>query len=1169
MTLRKKILLLTVSVLVVTIGSAYFLIRDNLGAFVIQRFGFFNKRTTTLMAGKIGTIVDGYIQLTRQLAGNLETDQANLPLAQWQKRLNSFRQQRPFISGAQIVLPGSAAPGKAAQYPSILFGGVGGRDLALDEILISPVHISEMTADTVLTISSVVRLKRENRALLRVDFSLKHIFDQLRTNAGLGATDEFFLVNEHGYLVSPSRFKPQKLFALHIPDFGTRSQMDEAERPAIYKSYMGYEVFGTQRYIPNIKLWLFNEVSLDEANLPLSFVNKLIGWTFLIFFLIYLAGALWLAARIVGPINILNRGIRDIEQGRRVTNLPIRSNDELSELAISIMGLQSQIIEKENRLNRHSEELEEQVKSRTAELDEKIKLLEHQRAESLALAAQLEQSNAALHEEISEREKIESVLKESEMRYRIVMDITSDYSYALEVKPDGSLKNLWMIGAFKRMTGFDKQEILDRGGWENLIHPDDMAIAIRQVGLFLSGKSSTSEYRIIGKGGEIRWVRDTGRVEWDAQEQRIKFIYGAVLDITVQKQAQEELKKSELSYRQLFDNLNQAIFIQDADGRFLTVNRGAMLMYGYEREDFIGKTPQFVAAPGMNRLAAVSQATLLAFKGKPQRFELWAARSNGEIFPAEVHLSRGTYFGREVVITFMQDISERRSWEERLRSLSQAVEQMPIALLIVSPQTEVEYVNSYFKQFSGFADEEILHRPFPELLAEETRADFTNGIWPQVLSGTIWRGELQGLKKDNSITFDDTTISPIYDQDGEVINYIVFRKDISEKKNLEEQFRQSQKMEAIGRLAGGVAHDFNNLLTVIIGYSELILGQIAKEDTLYNKIVQIDKAGRRAEGLTRQLLAFSRKQMLQPKTISLNTMIAEMERMLKRLIGEHIELQTILNDDLNHIKGDPGQLEQVVMNLCINARDAMPDGGSLTVATENLFITEAIQTTTGELPPGDYVKLSISDSGLGMDEAVIAQIFEPFFTTKEKGKGTGLGLSTVYGIIIQSKGAIDVFSEEGRGTTFTIYFPRSHKKDETDADLSLDVNNLKGSETVFVVEDEDALRSLTVETLSGAGYRVITAIDGEEALSACLEFNGEIHLLLTDVVMPKMNGRRLAEEVTKIHPETRILFMSGYTDDDIFNHDVLEGDSDFISKPFKPSALLHKIRLVLDHTLAV
>ncbi|MCU1267054.1 MAG: domain S-box-containing protein [Acidobacteria bacterium] len=380
----------------------------------------------------------------------------------------------------------------------------------------------------------------------------------------------------------------------------------------------------------------------------------------------------------------------------------------------------------------------------------------------------------------------------------------------------------------------------------------------------------------------------------------------------------------------------------------------------------------------------------------------------------------------------------------------------------------------------------------------------------------------------------------------------------------EEQLRQSQKMDAIGQLAGGVAHDFNNLLTVITGYSELTLRRMSKDDPLRSNIEGITSAGLRAAGLTRQLLAFSRQQILQAKVLDLNVVVKEMDRMLQRLIGEDIDLLTLLQPSLGQIKGDPGQLEQVLLNLVVNARDAMPRGGKITIETSHKYLDEAYAREHVAVQPGHYVVLTVSDTGIGMDAETQKRIFDPFFTTKEIGKGTGLGLSTVYGIVKQSGGSIWVYSETGRGTTFKVYLPRVDVVIESEelTDGSPAVRG--GVETILLVEDDESVRQLAVETLESYGYVVIAAAGGEEGLRICSERKGNIDLMITDVVMPRMSGRELAEQLAAIRPEARVLYMSGYTDDAIIRHGILEQNMPFIQKPFLPDALALKARELLD-----
>jgi nitrogen-specific signal transduction histidine kinase len=389
--------------------------------------------------------------------------------------------------------------------------------------------------------------------------------------------------------------------------------------------------------------------------------------------------------------------------------------------------------------------------------------------------------------------------------------------------------------------------------------------------------------------------------------------------------------------------------------------------------------------------------------------------------------------------------------------------------------------------------------------------------------------------------------------------------DITDRKNLEEQLRQAQKMEAVGRLAGGIAHDFNNLLMVIQGYADLLADRFPAGDPVRRNVEQIQMAGQRASSLTRQLLAFSRKQMLAPTVISVHTVVADMEKILRRLIGEDVQLETSSMPDLWLVKADRSQIEQVIMNLAVNARDAMPKGGRLTIETANVELDAAFSRHAVVMAPGKYVMLAVTDNGSGMDAETQAHLFEPFFTTKEKGKGTGLGLATVYGIVKQSGGYIWVYSEPGRGTTFKIYLPKieeqvglKHYKDGGSSSAAL-----RGSETVLLVEDEDGVRQLARDYLRTNGYAVIEAPDGETALELAAKHQGPIHVLMTDVIMPGISGRELAQRIGEIRPDIKVLYMSGYTDQSVVHHGILESDAVLLQKPFTMATLASKLREIL------
>jgi nitrogen-specific signal transduction histidine kinase/CheY-like chemotaxis protein len=388
--------------------------------------------------------------------------------------------------------------------------------------------------------------------------------------------------------------------------------------------------------------------------------------------------------------------------------------------------------------------------------------------------------------------------------------------------------------------------------------------------------------------------------------------------------------------------------------------------------------------------------------------------------------------------------------------------------------------------------------------------------------------------------------------------------DITERKALEAQLLQAQKMEAVGRLAGGVAHDFNNLLMAIMGYSELIRASLVKDDPLYKYSEDILKATERAASLTQQLLAFSRQQVTQPQVLNLNRVASDLEKMLRRLIGEHIDLDIVTGPDLGAVKADPGQIGQIIMNLAVNARDAMPTGGRLILATDNIDFTANHECRFENIPPGRYVRLTVTDTGSGMDAETLNHIFEPFFTTKEVGKGTGLGLPIVYGIVHQNGGCVDVESQPGQGASFKIYLPRIEAAVEPPGTKVSLAARLEGAETILVVEDEDALRTLLCRFFRLYGYNVLEARHGGEALLICERHSGPIHLMITDVVMPQMSGQDLAHRLAPLHPEMAVFFMSGYTDSDLTGYGAPESYQHFIPKPFRPMDLIKKVRDFFD-----
>ncbi|MFA5909147.1 MAG: response regulator [Vicinamibacterales bacterium] len=487
------------------------------------------------------------------------------------------------------------------------------------------------------------------------------------------------------------------------------------------------------------------------------------------------------------------------------------------------------------------------------------------------------------------------------------------------------------------------------------------------------------------------------------------------------------------------------------------------------------------------------------------------------------------------------------------------------AIVVTDRSGTIEWVNRAFTALTGYAAVDVLGKNSRILKSDKHDRAFYQSLWDTVLSGRTWRAEITNRRKDGSLYSEDLSITPVLSESGAITHFVAVKEDITERLQLQAQFRQAQKMESVGQLASGIAHDFNNLLTVINGMADLVLEQVSQDDPVHADVREIHRAGERAATLTRQLLAFSRQQLLEPRVMDFNTVVAGMESLLRRLLGEDIDLVIVPAPGLGTVKADPGQIEQVITNLAVNARDAMPQGGRLTIETQNVTIDEDDARQRGATGwSGPYVLLAVSDGGAGMDEATRTRVFEPFFTTKGPGKGTGLGLSTVYGIVKQSHGFIWVDSEVGRGTSFKIYLPQVTTGAASTARPGPTVVSSSGTEAVLLVEDNVALSMLATRVLERAGYTVLGAATGEEALRLLERHEEPVHLLLSDVVMPGMSGRQLSEQLAQTHPGMKVLYMSGYTGDTIVRHGVLEAQTPFLNKPFTATALLRKVREVLD-----
>jgi len=510
---------------------------------------------------------------------------------------------------------------------------------------------------------------------------------------------------------------------------------------------------------------------------------------------------------------------------------------------------------------------------------------------------------------------------------------------------------------------------------------------------------------------------------------------------------------------------------------------------------------------------------------------------------------------------------DQRVAGESLRKLSQAVEKSADVVMITNRAGIIEYVNPAFETLTGYSQREACGQSPRILKSGEQGPEVYQEMWQTIAAGDVFRGIFVNRKRNGEVFYLEQSICPVRDSDGQITHFISNGRDLTDRLRMEAQLTQAQKMDAIGRLAGGVAHDFNNLLTIITSYSELALDAVAKPSALEGKIHEILDAARRATELTRQLLAFSRKQPRALRVVELNPVISVITRTLGRLIGEDVELSFQPGEDLGPVRVDPVQIEQILMNLAANARDAMPQGGHLRIETNNVILDdEYIHCRPAIIPSGQYVRITVSDDGSGIPREDLPHIFEPFYTTKAVGEGTGLGLATVYGIVKQNKGFVWVYSEPGQGSAFKIYLPcvMEHKVKQEENEPAPPPTG-GGSETVLLVEDEPAVRQATAEYLNLRGYKVLEAKDGLDALALAKDYGSIIHLAITDVVMPNMSGGQLAKELGSLRPGTRLLFVSGYAGKTVLDHNVVDLETNFLQKPYSLKHLSAKIREVLNH----
>jgi len=626
----------------------------------------------------------------------------------------------------------------------------------------------------------------------------------------------------------------------------------------------------------------------------------------------------------------------------------------------------------------------------------------------------------------------------------------------------------------------------------------------------------------------------------------------------------------EASFRLLFMNNPQPMWVYDLETLgLLEANEAASRHYGYSREEFLRM--QITDLRPNDDVPRLMEDIVQVRDDWQYSGEWRHLLKNGRIIDVSIRSHTLQFRGRNAVLVVINDITQHKRSENALqeaeRKYRHLFEKAIIGIFQSTPQGRFTSVNESLATMLGYDSpsdliENVLDIEQQFYVDSKRRHEFKRQLEEH---NTLQSFEIEVYRKDRSKMWVSANVRAVR-ENGEIVSYEGSLEDVSQRKLLEEQFRQSQKMEAVGRLAGGVAHDFNNAIGVITGYSELLQLRLAPTDPLHKYADEIAKAGQRAASLTRQLLAFSRKQVIQPQVLDLNVIVGEMDKMLRRLIGEDIQITFSRSPRLAPIKADHGQIEQILMNLAVNARDAMPKGGKLFIHTENVVLDETYSRQHAYVKEGHYVMLSFSDTGGGMDKQTQAKIFEPFFTTKDPGKGTGLGLSTVYGIVKQNGGYIWVYSEVGKGATFRIYFPRAEGVEHGTEKEAVQPLPPRGTETVLLVEDEDPLRQLARTCLETGGYKVLSVPNAKAALELIEQTPDPIDLLLTDVIMPGMSGRELANIVTRLRPGIKVLFMSGYTNDLIAQYGVLEAGTLLLEKPFTLYSLLDKVDSALQTT---
>ena len=752
-----------------------------------------------------------------------------------------------------------------------------------------------------------------------------------------------------------------------------------------------------------------------------------------------------------------------------------------------------------------------------------------------------------LTRDITKSKRVEENLRASERRYRTYIN----HCPAAIFVADGHGHYVDVNQAACRMLGYTRGELL--------------SMSVTDVNL-PDSEGRLDRFQELKERGYYRYERVLQRKDGSQVPVDLEAVslgdgqYMAFCsDISERKQVEMALRENEERFQKMLNVVPDMISIHDPGMNIVYSNWRGFAAVPEEKR--VLNTKCYATYRGLDHICPDCRAGQVLTTREP--------------FQEEIELPDGTWVdlrviplldsggGVELFMEWVRDVTVRKRTEAERERLSLAIEQAAEIVVITGRDGTIQYVNPAFERITGYSREEAIGQTPRILKSGEHDAAFYAALWSTLAAGQVWQGRFINRRKDGALYSEESTISPIFDAQGKVTNYVGVKRDITRELDLEQQYRHAQKMEAIGQLTGGVAHDFNNLLQVINGGTEMALGDLPGGHPAAEILAQVGEAGGRAARLVSQLLAFSRRQIIHPEVLDLNTVVAELLKMLRRVIGEHIHLEWLPGRHLGAVHADRTMMEQVLMNLCVNARDAMPGGGSLTLESQNVRFDSDYCASHAWAEPGRYVLLSVTDTGVGMDEETLEHVFEPFFTTKEEGRGTGLGLATVYGIVRQHDGMVIAYSEPGHGTTFKVYLPIC----ESDADAVgtlIEGPAVGGSETILLAEDDAMVRDLAVRFLENAGYTVLVAEDGRQAMTLFQEHAGQVDMALLDVVMPAMGGREACEKMRAVQPDLPVLFCSGYSENAIHSNFVLKEGLVLLQKPYARAELLRAVRAVLD-----